>query len=175
MNLSEIVGIKYALGYGNISGSDADPIDPFAEVRNRSFRRGVLEGTLTFEYNFLDFKDEYSLIRWSPYVFGGFGFSRLFGEITKDYSKFQPNIPFGIGFKHLIGKQFSVELEVGFRKMFFDNLDEISEGDIGIKDFQYGNPNDTDWYSFSVISFSYILYKIPCPFRYIPNRSMYQY
>ena len=175
MNLSDIVAVKYSIGYGKIAGSDDDPIDPFAGIRRRTFERGVFEGTLTFEYNFLDYKDDNSPIRWTPYVFGGIGFARIFGERTKDYSKIQPVIPFGIGYKHLIGKQFAFGFEFGLRKTFFDELDEVSDGDVQIRDFSYGNPEDNDWYSFSTVSISYILYKIPCPFRYIPNRSIYRY
>ncbi|MEQ9297679.1 MAG: DUF6089 family protein [Cyclobacteriaceae bacterium] len=175
MSLSDIVAVKYAIGYGKVAGSDDNPIDPFAAIRRHSFERGVFEGTMTFEYNFLDYKDDHSPIRWSPYVFGGIGFARVFGERTKDYNKIQPMIPFGLGFKHLIGKQFALGLEIGLRKTFFDELDEVSEGDVAIRDFTYGNPEDDDWYSFTTFSISYILYKIPCPFRYIPNRSIYQY
>lgn len=175
MNLSDIVAVKYALGYGKVAGSDSQPIDAFAKIRNRSFERGVFEGTLTFEYNFLDYKADHSPIRWSPYLFGGVGFARIFGERTRDYNKIQPIMPFGLGFKHLIGKQFALGLEIGLRKTFFDELDEVSDGDLAIRDFTYGNPEDNDWYSFTSFSLSYIIYKIPCPFRYIPNRSIYQY
>ncbi len=174
MNLSDIVSIKYAGGIGKISGSDENAFDAFGNVRNRSFSRNVIEGTLTLEYNFLDYKHEHSPIRWSPYLFGGVGFAKLLGEQTGDYNDFQPILPFGLGFKHLIGKQFSLGLEFGLRKTFFDELDEVSGGDQEIKDFNYGNPETNDWYSFTSITLTYILYEIPCPFRYIPNRSIYR-
>ena len=90
-----------------------------------------------------------------------------------DFGSIQPVIPFGIGFKHLIGKQFSIGLEFGARTTFIDGFDRISEGDPFIKDYQYGNPNDNDWYHFAGFSITYILYKIPCPFRYIPNKTLY--
>lgn len=174
LNLSEIVSVKYAATFGKVTGTDDLAFDALGEIRQVSFSRPVLEGSMVFEYNFLDFKDEYSRIKWSPYLFGGVGFVRLFGNRNGDYSMLQPVVPFGLGFKQLIGKQFAVNLEVGIRKTFFDELDDISDGDIEFKDFQFGNPQDRDWYSFVGLSLSYIIYKIPCPFKYIPNGSIYR-
>lgn len=175
LNLSEIVSLKFGLAYGKISGDDNDPIDVLGASRNASFSRTLIEASTTFEYHFLDYKNEKSLIKWSPYFFAGFGFFKLF-NLDKDidnFSSIQPVLPFGVGFKHLIGKQFSVGIEFGARKTFFDELDRVSDGDIFQKNFQYGNPNDKDWYHFTGITITYILYKIPCPFRYIPNKSIY--
>ena len=55
----------------------------------------------------------------------------------------------------------------------FDYLDGISDGDQRIKDYQYGNPNENDWYFYTGITFTYVLYKIPCPFPYEPNHSIF--
>lgn len=175
LNFSQIVSLKFGLLYGKVSGSDANPTDRFAAVRNASFSRRIAEGSVTIEYHFLDYKNEKSPIRWSPYFFVGFGFTKLLDvdNTVEDISNFQPVMPFGLGIKHLIGKQFSISLEVGARKMFTDKFDGISDGDLFNKNFQYGNPKDKDWYHFTGFSFTYILYKIPCPFRYIPNKSLY--
>lgn len=175
LNLSEIVSIKFGLLYGKVAGNDDTPIDPFAAIRNASFSRTLIEGSATFEYHFLDYKDDRSLIKWSPYFFAGVGFFKVFNldKEIDDFGSIQPVIPFGIGFKHLIGKQFSIGLEFGARTTFIDGFDRISEGDPFIKDYQYGNPNDNDWYHFAGFSITYILYKIPCPFRYIPNKTLY--
>lgn len=175
LNLSEILSIKFGLAYGKITGDDTDPIDPFAANRDASFSRTLIEGSVSFEYHFLDYKSKKSLVKWSPYFFAGMGFFKVFNldSDLDDFASIQPVMPFGIGFKHLIGKQFSVGIEIGARKTFFDKLDRVSEGDLFIKDYQYGNPNDNDWYHFTAISLTYILYKIPCPFRYVPNKSIY--
>lgn len=174
MNFSEIVSVKYAITFGKISSSDELPFDALAANRDASFSRPLVEGSLVFEYNFLDFKHEHSPIRWSPYVFGGVGFTRMFGERTGDYSMMQPVIPFGLGFKQLVGKKFALGLEVGLRRTFFDEWDNVSDGNVEFKDYQYGNPNTNDWYTFAGLSVSYIIYKIPCPFRYVPNQSIYR-
>jgi hypothetical protein len=79
----------------------------------------------------------------------------------------------GGGAKFLLGKRFSLSVESGARKTFFDYLDGVSDGDIFIKDYQFGNPNDNDWYFYTGVSLTYIIYKIPCPFPYVPNKSIF--
>ncbi len=172
MNLSEIVSVKLALTVGGLKGSET-PIDAFAIQRNHGFTNSTLELSSVFEYHFLDFKGEKSLVDWSPYAFAGFAVLRV-GKLPQgsNTGKFQPVFPMGIGVKHLIGKRFSLGFETGARKTFFDELDGVSDGDQTIKDFQYGNPKDNDWYFFTCISLSIILYNIPCPFPYVPNKSV---
>ena len=42
-----------------------------------------------------------------------------------------------------------------------------------VKNYQYGSGNDNDFYYFTGISLSYILYKIPCPKDSAPYNSSY--
>ncbi len=174
MNFSEFVSFRTRLIYGSLVGNDNSPIDPLGEVRNASFKANFLEFSGAFEYYFLDFRDEKSHIRWSPYFFAGFGLSRFGGDVlnNENFSRIQAVIPFGIGVKQLIGKQFAVNFEIGPRTMFTDYLDGISGGEPTVKDFQFGHPSSNDWYFQAGLSVTYILYKIPCPFPYIPNRAM---
>ena len=169
------MAFKFSALYGKIEGKDSGN-DPFSNLRNASFERTIAEGTVSFEYHFLDYKNDKSTIKWSPYFFAGLGFMKIFNldEETDNFSSLQTILPVGIGFKHLIGKQFSAGIEIGARKTFFDELDGISDGDLFNKNYQYGNPNDKDWYHFVGFTFSYILYKIPCNYRYIPNRTLYK-
>lgn len=180
INFEKDVSFKVALLYGQVSGDDGKPYDSFGAVRGASFSRSFLEATTTFEYHFLDYKNKNSTIRWTPYFFAGFGLTKFLGLAPEDnFSSIQPILPFGGGIKHLIGKQFSLAVEFGARKTFFDELDGISDGDVYIKDIndpstlQYGNPNDKDWYHYFSISISYLIFKIPCTYKYIPNKSMY--
>jgi hypothetical protein len=174
MNFSPHISLKTALTAGFLTGSDDKPIDALGQERNRQFNMRIIEIGSVAEYHFLDYRHEKSPIRWSPYAFIGVGFSRLYPqqEIEEDFSRIQAVIPFGIGFKQLIGKRFAADLEIGPRKTFFDLLDGVSDGDLTIKDFNYGNPNDSDWYVFIGLSLSFIIYEIPCPFPYVPNRYM---
>ena len=172
LNFSEIVTLKLAATVGSVKGSET-PIDAFAVERAHSFNNSILEFSSVFEYHFFDFKSEKAQYKWSPYIFGGFGVASV-GDIpaNSDVGKIQPVLPVGVGFKHIVAKKFSLGFEAGARKTFFDHLDGISDGDQTIKDYQYGNPKDDDWYFYTGISFSLILFDIPCPFPYRPNNSI---
>ena len=172
MNFSEILTVKLALTIGSVKGSET-PIDPFASQRGHSFKSTVLELSSVFEYHFLDFKTQDSPVNFSPYIFGGIGIIN-FSDVpeNEDIGKIQPVIPMGVGFKYLFNTKYTIGLEVGARKTFFDYLDGISDGDQTIKDYQYGNPKDEDWYFFTGLTFSITLFNIPCPFPYRPNQSI---
>ncbi len=173
MNFNNEISVKWSGVFGNIQ-SEEIPIDAFAQRRGYNYSIWIGEVSSVIEYHFLDYKHERSRIKWSPYAFGGVGFSRILKAEGKreDFNRNQAIIPFGVGFKQLLGKRFSIDTEVGFRRTFFDWLDNTSEADLSIKDFQYGNPNDDDWYSFIGVTLSFILYEIPCPFPYTPNKYM---
>lgn len=177
MNLNNVVSIRLGVTAGKLRGSDEHPLDVLGENRGFSFDITALEGAATFEYYFLDYKHPHSPISWSPYFFAGFGIFRMFGAEAinpdADFNKLQPVVPFGMGIKQLVGKRYAFAGEFGLRKTFFDYLDGVADGDVTLKNYQYGNPSSKDWYYFLGVSVTYILYEIPCPFRYVPNR--YQY
>ncbi|UXX81334.1 DUF6089 family protein [Reichenbachiella carrageenanivorans] len=175
INFEKDVSFKIALLYGQVSGDDSHPYDALGEIRNASFDRSFFEASTTLEYHFLDYKDKNSTIKWSPYFFAGFGLAKFLNldSQTDNFGSIQPVLPFGGGVKYLIGKQFSAAIEFGARKTFFDELDGISDGDVYNKtNTQFGNPNDKDWYHFFNVSISYLIFKIPCTYKYQPNRSM---
>lgn len=167
-NFSDVVSIKYGLLGGFLYASDENPIDPFAEVRSRSFSIFLIEASATLEYHFLDYKRENSLIKWSPYLYGGAGIFTFFGDgpPTGPYNRLQAVIPFGVGFKYILNPEFSLGIEFGARKTFFDYLDNISEPRSPEKNYLYGNRHDNDWYYYLGVSLSYTFYKVPCPFKY---------
>ncbi len=175
MNLNNVVSLKLGLTAGKIKGSDRNPLDVLGENRNYSFDITLIEGAATMEYFFLDYKHPKSQVHWSPYFFAGFGIFRFFGadESRGEFGKLQPVVPFGVGIKQLVGKRYAVSGEFGLRKTFFDYLDSVSDADVTFKNYQYGNPSSKDWYYFLGFSLTYILYEIPCPFRYVPNRYEY--
>ncbi len=161
------------MNFGKLTGSE-EPIDAFANQRTASFDILIAELSSVAEYHFLDYKHDKSMIKWSPYAFLGIGFTRIYNsdQTNGEFNKIQAVIPVGLGVKHLIGKRFSAGFEMGMRKTFFDLIDNISDGDLDTKNYQYGNPEDNDWYYYFGINLSFIIYEIPCPFPYIPNRHM---
>jgi len=165
VNMNEAVALKFPIIFGIIKDSDSNPTDPAAAQRNQSMNIFLMEGGVQFEYNFLKFRENIYQ-RWSPYFFGGialFLFSGE-GERTTEYSNVQVSIPFGMGAKYVVNPRWIAGLEFGLRKTFFDYLDNISDGDITNKNYQYGNKFENDWYYFLGVTLSYTFYKIHCPY-----------
>ncbi|NTW34189.1 MAG: hypothetical protein HGB12_16490, partial [Bacteroidetes bacterium] len=103
-----------------------------------------------------------------------------------NYSLFQLVIPFGVGFKYALSKEWSVGLEYGIRKTFTDYIDDVSTtyfdpdalyNNYGPTSVHFGNPTNgtldanatgggqqrgnvknDDSYMFAIVSF---YYKIP--------------
>lgn len=175
-NLSEIVSFKTAFTIGSVSGDDLDPRDALAVARQHSFKHGIMEVSGSFEYHFLNYRANNDMRdRWAPYALLGVGLARV-SNVPRTYEDFSPIqfvLPMGGGVKYLLSKRLTLAAEFVARKTFFDYLDGISDGDQGIKaNYRFGNPNDDDWYFYSGLSLTYVLYEIPCPFPYIPNRAI---
>lgn len=167
-NLSNVVSVRGTGLIASLKGSDeTNPIDPFAELRDYSFHRTNYEASAVVEYNFLDYKERNSLINWSPYFFIGGGLSAVSNRREEDnYSRIQPVVPFGLGLKYRLNKQWNLEFEFGARKTFYDGVDRISGSTSPNKlNPDYGNELDNDWYYFTGISLSYTFFSIPCPFN----------
>ena len=163
-NLSRVVSFRVGLTGGQIGASE-EPIDAFADTRDASFDLFLLEASMVMEYHFLNWRDTKRFVRFTPYLFGGLALFGISGEADKtaEYSNVQAAIPFGLGFKYVYNPKWYFALEFGARKTFFDYLDNISYGDSRYKNYQYGNPNDTDVYYFLGISITRTFYNIPCP------------
>lgn len=158
---------KIALAAGNIKGNDRRPIDPLAEIRSASFKDFITEVSGQVNYEFLDFRTDKALVKFTPYLSVGAGFF-LINRIEKnaEYSNVQLMIPFGGGIKYSINPLWTLNFEFSARKLFYDYLDNISEQDIQNKqnsDFQFGNWEDNDWYYFAGLSISYTFWNVNCP------------
>jgi Domain of unknown function (DUF6089) len=170
-NISKVISFRTSLTGGQLAASDQnDPLDAFATKRLASFDLFMLELSGAFEYHFLDWRDDKRRLRFTPYLFAGLGLFGISGTPNKttEYSNVQLSIPFGGGMKYVLNPRYYISFEIGIRKTFFDYLDNISSGDISLKNYQYGNPNDYDNYFFTGITLTYTFYDIPCatnPYR----------
>jgi Domain of unknown function (DUF6089) len=165
-NISKVISLRTSLTGGNVAASDkAHPIDPFAAKRNASFNVFLMELSGVFEYHFLDWREPKHPLRFTPYLFAGVGLFFVSGIQNKnaEYSNVQPCIPFGGGVKYVLNPNWYLSLEFGVRKTFYDYLDNISDGNVRIKNYQYGNPNDLDNYFFLGLTLTRTFYDIPCP------------
>lgn len=168
-NMSDFVSFKVGITAGKLIGSDDKTnIDAFSNQRKASFDMFLLEASGVLEYHFLDWRSERSLVRWTPYVFGGLGVFFMSGQQNKpeEYSNVQPVLPFGVGFKYILNPKWYLGLEGGARKTFFDYLDNVSEGNASIKNYQFGSINDNDMYYYVGFTINYSFYTIPCPYPY---------
>lgn len=163
-NLSTVVSFRAGLTAGQIGASEK-PIDILGVRRNASFDLFLFEASTVMEYHFLNWRDTKRFVRFTPYLFAGLGIFGIAGSPQKngEYSTIQAAVPLGGGVKYVYNPKWYFSLEFGLRKTWFDHLDDISEGDIRYKNYQYGNPNDNDAYYFLGVSITRTFYTIPCP------------
>jgi Domain of unknown function (DUF6089) len=165
-NLNKVVSFKIGATFGKIGASDRRrPIDVFATQRASSFNLTLMEVAGTFEYHFVDWRDDKRRLRITPYLFGGAGLFVFSGNKTKptEYSNLQVCIPFGGGVKYVLNPKWYLSAEFGVRKTFFDYLDNVSGTDPSYKTFNTANAFDNDTYYFVGLSLTRTFYDIPCP------------
>ncbi len=125
--------------YFRLSSTDAGGKNA---VRNLSFRSGNIEVVATGVFEFFSYNKFFNQRPlFSPYLFAGVGFA-YFTPRTKynnewytlprydtegvNYNQFTPVIPFGLGVQIALANQWDLSLEVGYRKIFTDYLDDVS-------------------------------------------------
>jgi len=144
-NFNTRISVKVSGNYGRVSAYDSDSKNQFQLARNLSFRSDIIEGTGQIEFNFLPYihgdRDDF----FTPYLFGGLGFSyfnpkaQLNGEwvplqplgtegqpIGGEYNTGQISLVYGAGFKMDLSYAWSLNIEFSARAMFTDYLDDVS-------------------------------------------------
>lgn len=144
-NLSEQFALRSEYSFAKVSADDR--LNSKNQARNLNFSSLIKEFNLMGEYDILNTNTH----KLSPYVFAGIGvfkFSpyttdsggnkihlhalRTEGQETsehpdrKKYKRLQLNIPVGGGIKYAISNDVHLALEIGFRKLFTDYLDDVS-------------------------------------------------
>lgn len=111
-------------------------------VRNLSFRSGNIEVIATGVFEFFPYNKFFNQRPlFSPYLFAGIGFTYFTPRANYEgswytlprydtegvnYNQFGPVIPFGAGVQIALAPQWDLALEVGYRKLFTDYLDDVS-------------------------------------------------
>jgi hypothetical protein len=165
-NINSVVSFRASLTAGKLRASDkTKPTDAFAVQRNASFNIFIVEASTAFEYHFLDWRDTKRRLRFTPYLFSGLCLFGMSGIPSKNaaYSNVQIAIPLGGGVKYVLNPKWYVALEFGARFTGFDYLDNISDGNLQYKNYQYGNKFDSDIYYFLGLTLTRTFYDIPCP------------
>lgn len=143
-DLTEHIALR---SYFTFTGVQADDKKGNASMkaRNLNFKSGIIDWEAGIHYSVLDLNNHW----WTPYVFAGIGIYH-FNPTTKDengnkvklqplntegqgivpgvkqYSLTQFNIPLGIGVERMLNEDMRVGLEIGYRKLFTDYLDDVS-------------------------------------------------
>lgn len=115
------------------------------QQRNLNFKTKLLDWELTAQYSLFSLNERW----WSPYVFAGIGLYHFkpytqnaagdktflqplstegqgFAAGVKDYKLTQFSIPLGVGAQYSLNEDMRLGLEVGYRKLFTDYLDDVS-------------------------------------------------
>ena len=141
-DLSDHVSLRGMLSYGHISADDKFGSH---RARNLNFTSRIYEVSAGVEYYFTPLDEHVltpyvfaaiSLYHFNPYTFDSTG--KMVGlQILHtegegfiagrpDYKIYQLGIPFGAGVKFSLTENINVGIEVGFRKLFTDYLDDVS-------------------------------------------------
>jgi opacity protein-like surface antigen len=163
-NPSQALSLRAELAGGILEASDANSSEPFQIQRNKSFRTRLIEGSTVAEYNFLNYVDRRFAVNWSPYVFGGLGYTYF--NVTPNHGIPKNTsfvLPYGVGIKYQLKKPWNIGLEYGTRKTFTDYIDNLGPEPATLDPLQLGNHALKDTYFYVRLSVSYTFYKLFCP------------
>ena len=206
-NFNDRLSFKRGANVGQISAYDSDSKNVYEQRRNLSFKSILIDGTGQLEFNFLPYVHGHRDYFFSPYVFLGvsiYHFNpraelddewynlRQYGTEGQfrgeEYNTTQGAVAYGFGFKVDLSYRWSINVELGGRKLFTDYIDDVSgvyadvrdiraqrgeigaeladrslEPKIGLPGRQRGNGKDNDMYAFLMVGMMYYFGDIRCP------------
>lgn len=166
---------RFGFNYGGVAGDDSKSKELDQLERNLKFQSKIYDIHAVAEFNFVDYRIGNEKHRFTMFIFAGIGGYHFNpesntgsglqsldnthgGVVTKRYPRFQINVPYGIGFKWHLTEVMGLGIEWSPRKLFTDNLDDVS-GEY-TDGFMRGNPRTKDWYFFYGMTLSI---KLPTP------------
>jgi hypothetical protein len=162
-NFNDHYSLRLKAVYSTISGSDSD-FDYIITKRNYpvSFSNQFLNFASQIEYNFFAYKSGVKAGDWTPYIFGGLGYSFILSSNVSGSgisSGRHLTMPFGVGGKINITRRLSGGFEWSYNKTFNDRFDGVLSPLGETK--MYNN----DWYSFFGLFITYKFFKFAadCP------------
>jgi opacity protein-like surface antigen len=163
-NPTQALSLRAEFAGGLVGAADQYSKDPFQKARNLSFRTRITEASAVAEYNFLDYVERRYALNWTPYVFGGIGYSKFKPDVvTDEYKTSTFVIPYGVGIKYQIKRPWNIGLEYGTRKTFSDYIDNLGGDPKNNDKLLQGDPSRKDTYYYIRLSVSYTFYRIVCP------------
>ena len=165
--LSNSFALRTSLTVAGLAGDDLKYSSPaWRQERALNFRTSVFEVSETLVWDILGNNDNHYNSRFSPYLFGGIGYSFL--RVRRDATKFNstyfgtestvtngltadlahniprgiPVLPMGVGVRYSLSPALSLTAETSYRLTFTDYLDGFSK---------VANPSKNDhYYNFSI-------------------------
>ena len=160
-NFTEHHCFRFHIFYGQLKGNDIESKIEYRQMRAHSFDTSLLDCHIGYEFNFMP----YVINRWktaySPYIFGGVGYSLILSSTT-DTAKSHATIPFGAGFKYRFSERVAFGCEWGMRKSFSDHVDGVVNPG---PDGTYSVLHNNDWYSFAGVYLTFRIFEkeFECP------------
>jgi hypothetical protein len=154
-NFNERVCLKFGANMGSVAADDANSDNTFERARNLHFRSRVGDAAAQLEFNFLPYIHGDSQFGWTPYLFAGYSVSyfnpqaEIDGEWvdlrplgtegqfkSEEYFTVSGGLLYGGGFKIDLNYEWSINLEIGARKLFTDYLDDVSTNYADVEDIE---------------------------------------
>lgn len=150
-NFSDEVSVLRAnILFGQITAKEKQINQSLPRARKLEFQQNILELAALYEYDFFNFRDLKNIYYMSPYLFGGFAATVIWG------GRAMFSIPFGAGVKLKISDHWNLGLEFGARKTFSDRLDTFTNEDL------LSSSSSNDWYYFTGLNFTRTVYRQIC-------------
>lgn len=142
-NLNSTWGVQLAYNLVQLHVNDADDSDPYRQSRGRMFTNNVHELALRADFNFFRYIAGSDINRYTPYLFAGMAAIKhkpyvTFqngGKVSLEDLQLQAEnklkqiavaLPIGAGFKYNIKGPWTIGAEIGYRTVFSNDLDNIS-------------------------------------------------
>lgn len=166
-NFNEVWVFRTDLNIARFASADKYYNNLQAELRRQSFFTNFVQFGLNMEYNFLNFRaqNKYRHV-FSTFLTAGLANSVFFAQSqNRGISAFNISIPFGLGAKYQISKQWNVGLIYLAHKYFVDKIDNIPNNAPPFNSSKVQNPDITtqDWLHTLNFTVSYTIYKLRCP------------
>ncbi|MBL4938954.1 MAG: outer membrane beta-barrel protein [Lutibacter sp.] len=167
-NMNPRIAIRGTFTYAQISANDIDATNIARNIRGIEFNNSIKEIAVGFEFNYFEYNLNNYRNTYTPYLIfeiAAFNYKVVESETpvgSKQYqysSKTSFAIPFGIGFKTKLYRDFALAIEIRARYTFEDDIDYNNPE---IDSLTFGNPNSSDWYMLSGISLVYTFGRPAC-------------
>ena len=169
--LNNYIGIRFNLEMQQYAAFDILSQDPYSLLRDASFARNTIEGSLMTEFNFLNFVTGSRNRKFTPYLSVGVGYLYALDTLIKNNTSAElpitsPNklplnltFPVNIGFKYNVYRKFNILGEATYRYTSMDDLDFLSSG-INTPSGYQGSASGNDRFFSAKLGISYTFNRI---------------